>query len=103
MTPADLLEAVSHFYFDTTLATSPSAMRSVLEITPRDHLLYGSDLPFGRYAMGDARTGSDPSPDLSETFSPAQRRGVERHHALAHFPRLAAAMSSSPDPVPENT
>ena len=93
MTPADLLDAVSHFYFDTTLATGRTAMRSVLEITPPEHVLYGSDLPFGRYAMGGSgRASTDPSPDLSETFSPDERRGVERGHALAHFPRLAAAM-----------
>ena len=95
MTPADLLDAVSHFYFDTTLSTGRTAMRSVLEITPVEHVLYGSDLPFGRYAMGAGRGSTDPSPDLAETFSAEQRRGVERGHALAHFPRLAAAMSDS--------
>jgi predicted TIM-barrel fold metal-dependent hydrolase len=100
MTPADVLDAVSHFYFDTTLATGRSAMRSVLEVTTRDHVLYGSDLPFGRYAMGGGRGGSDPSPELSETFSATERRGVDRHHALAHFPRLAAAIGVEPDLKP---
>lgn len=98
LTPADLLDAVSHFYFDTTLATGRTAMRSVLEITPQEHVLYGSDLPFGRYAMGAGRRSSDPSPDLSETFSAEQRRTVERGNALAQFPRLAAAMTAQWSP-----
>jgi predicted TIM-barrel fold metal-dependent hydrolase len=94
MTPADVLDAVSHFYFDTTLATGRTAMRSVLEITPQEHVLYGSDLPFGRYAMGSGRGSADPSPDLSDTFTPEQRREVERGNALGHFPRLAAAIDA---------
>lgn len=94
MTPADMLAAVGRFHFDTTLATGRTAMCSVLEITPRDHVLYGSDLPFGRYAMGDGRRSVDPAPDLSETFSPTERRGVERDHALAQFPRLAAQIAT---------
>jgi predicted TIM-barrel fold metal-dependent hydrolase len=81
--------ATAGLYYDTAISPAPSAMRSVLEITDVDHIVFGSDWPFTQLLF----LGSgDPQPELSLSFPPAQRAAVERANALALLPSLAARL-----------
>jgi predicted TIM-barrel fold metal-dependent hydrolase len=81
--------ATAGLYYDTAISPAPSAMRSVLEITDVDHIVFGSDWPFTQLLF----LGSgDPQPELSLSFPPAQRAAVERANALGLLPSLAARL-----------
>ncbi|MFC9894591.1 hypothetical protein ACFVMC_12960 [Nocardia sp. NPDC127579] len=67
-------------------------MASVLAVTSRDHVVFGSDWPFSAATL--PQTGDrDPAPGLGEFFDSAQRMEVERHNPLRQLPRLAQAVA----------
>ncbi|MEU0540424.1 amidohydrolase family protein [Nocardia sp. NPDC005978] len=87
----DTKNQISRFYYDTALSASPAAMASVLAVTARDHIVFGSDWPFSAATL--PQTGDrDPAPGLSDVFDSAQRMEVERHNPLRQLPRLARAV-----------
>ncbi|MCD0449441.1 amidohydrolase [Actinocorallia sp. API 0066] len=86
----DVSGHIRSFYYDTALSPAPSAMKSVLEVTPRDHIVFGSDWPFSALTLGGS---GDPQPRLSETFSDSQRLEIERSNALRQLPRLASLLA----------
>ncbi|SIR64747.1 amidohydrolase family protein [Williamsia sterculiae] len=82
-------QLISSYYYDTALSASEAAMRSVLAVSDRSHIVFGSDWPFSALTF----TGSgDPAPDLSEVFTADQRVEVERTNPLRQLPRLADAV-----------
>jgi predicted TIM-barrel fold metal-dependent hydrolase len=77
-------------FYDTALSPAPSAMRSVREVTDLSHILFATDWPFSAPVFV---TPGDPAPQLSDTFTTAERLKVERANALAQLPRLAARLA----------
>lgn len=89
----DIQNQISRFYYDTALSGYPAAMASVLAVTSRDHIVFGSDWPFSAATL--PQTGDhDPAPALSEIFDADQRMEVERHNPLRQLPRLAEAVNT---------
>ena len=85
--PADLLEDLSGFYFDTALTSSPTALPSLLAFARPGHVLFGSDWPYAPVdTVGYFTDHLDayPGPEGDE------RHAVNRGNAEALLPRLAA-------------
>lgn len=88
-------------YYDTALSYAPSALASLREIAPLDHIAFGSDWPFARllfetpsaevpeWAAELAPRGGDPAPPLA-ILGEDGRAQVDRATACALVPRLAA-------------
>ncbi|MEV0663786.1 amidohydrolase family protein [Actinomadura luteofluorescens] len=85
----DVPAHIRGFYYDTALSPASSAMKSVLEVTARDHIVFGSDWPFSELTL---QGKGDPQPQLSDTFTGSQRLQIERSNALRQLPRLAKAL-----------
>ena len=79
----------ARLFYDTALSPAPSAMRSVRAVTDTSHIMFATDWPFSGPVF---LVPGDPAPQLSDTFSPAERLLVERANALAQLPRLAARL-----------
>ncbi|MGW0035373.1 amidohydrolase family protein [Gordonia sp. NPDC003376] len=86
----DVAQLIRGFYFDTALSASEAAMRSVLAVAPRSHIVFGSDWPFSQAVYLDG--GGDPAPGLSTVFTAAQRMEIERRNPLRELPRLASVV-----------
>ncbi|MFZ2242811.1 MAG: amidohydrolase family protein, partial [Gordonia amarae] len=85
----DVQRWIRNFYYDTALSASEPAMRAVLAVTDRSHIVFGSDWPFSQMVF----TGSgDPAPGLSSVFTAEQRYEVEHINPLRQLPRLKSAL-----------
>ncbi len=91
--PKGVLHHVRSFYFDTALSPSPYVMAALRELVDPSHILFGSDYPFA-----PARAVGMQVKALEELkiFDAETKAGVDRDHALALFPRLAALPPASP-------
>jgi 6-methylsalicylate decarboxylase len=78
--------AIEPFYYDTGIACSPQQMRSVLEISDVNHVLFGTDWPYTETLFA---VPGDPQPLLSKTFNEQQRHAVERANPAAQLPGVA--------------
>ena len=87
----DVQQLIRTFYFDTALSASEAAMRSVLEVAPRSHIVFGSDWPFSQMVFVEG--SGDPAPGLSKVFTTDERYEVERINPLQQLPRLRASVS----------
>jgi 6-methylsalicylate decarboxylase len=69
------------FYYDiASVAVNPAAMAAVFTQLPRDHLLFGSDIPFWKIeAIASAMN--------QFSITPAELRGIQRENALQLLPR----------------
>ncbi|GGF96112.1 amidohydrolase [Rhodococcoides trifolii] len=81
--------SIRKFFYDTSLSASAAAMRSVLEVTDIDNIVFGSDWPFSGLVYR-ADTTTDPAPGLSDVFDSDQRYRIERLNALDQLPSVAA-------------
>lgn len=84
---AEVGRALAGLYYDTTGAPAPPTMAALREVAPLEHIVFGTDWPFGQALL---LTGGDPQPELSQSFTTAERRAIEREHARALVPRLVA-------------
>jgi predicted TIM-barrel fold metal-dependent hydrolase len=82
--------ATKGLYYDTALSSVPSAMLPLRRVVPLERIVFGSDWPFGGWLYPKK---GDPQPELSLTFSDAERAAIERANALRQFPRLAARLA----------
>ncbi len=89
----DTQRQIANFYYDTALSGSAAAMASVLAVSSREHVVFGSDWPFSALTLPQTGT-RDPAPGLSEIFDADQRLEVERRNPLRQLPRLAEAVGS---------
>ncbi|WP_235214361.1 amidohydrolase family protein [Rhodococcus opacus] len=85
----DVKNRVNRFFYDTALSPAPPSMTSVLAVTSKDHVVFGSDWPFSQVTLLES---GDPQPELSETFSAADRVEIERTNPLRELPRLSAVL-----------
>src|SRR5258705_12159938 len=84
--PTHVAQVLRGLYYETPLAGSRNSLLPTLQVTPADHILFGTDWP------------AAPEPTVIKNianltnfdgFTPEQLRGVERDNALQLFPRLA--------------
>ncbi|MFE5286010.1 amidohydrolase family protein [Nocardia sp. NPDC056611] len=84
--PAECLEDLRGFFFDTALSGSPAALPSLLAFAEPGHVLFGTDWPFAPEPGVAYFTGQlDTYPGLDRVG----RAGIDRGNALELFPRLA--------------
>ena len=80
--PADLLEDLRTFYFDTALSGSPAALPSLLAFAKPGRVLFGSDWPYAPAPTVSYFAGHlDAYPGLDE----AGHRAIDRESAAALF------------------
>lgn len=85
--PQGAITYIKRFYYDTALATAPTALLSLSKLIDPSHILYGSDIPF----LPEALVG--PAAKELGTFAgfdSATLAAIERDNALALFPRIQA-------------
>lgn len=92
--PKGVLHHIRGFYFDTALSPSPSVMAALRELVDPSHILFGSDYPF---APARAVGMEVKALESLSVFDAATLAGIDRDHALALFPRLAALPPASPE------
>jgi hypothetical protein len=91
--PADTLDDLSSFYFDTALSSSAAALPTLFAFAKPGHITFGSDWPFAPVAAGKLFAAG------LEGYAPldgAARDAINRTNALALFPRFGP----SPAPIP---
>lgn len=86
--PADVLDDLSGFYFDTALTASPTSLPSLIAFARPGHILFGSDFPYAPWQVGQSFATA------LDAYSGTGTDGVERANALALFTRLGAAAVS---------
>jgi predicted TIM-barrel fold metal-dependent hydrolase len=79
---ADVLRGL---YYDTALAASPNSLLPILEVTDRDHILFGTDFPA---APGLAIDRNIKNLTRSDDLTNDQRADIERTNAIRLLPRL---------------
>lgn len=93
--PADVLDDLAGFYFDTALSSSAAALPTLLAFAKPGHITFGSDWPYAPTVAGKLfAAGLETYPGIDA----ATRAAIERDNALALFPRLGAA----PQPIPQS-
>src|SRR5262245_7391525 len=81
--PNGVLAELRKLYYDTASASSPTSMAALRSMVPISQILFGSDYPFVKAAMG--------VDELSHTpLSEAERRAIEHDNAMALIPRRRA-------------
>jgi 6-methylsalicylate decarboxylase len=81
--PSGVLGELRKLYFDTASAASPGSMAALRIMAPMSHILFGSDYPFVKAAVGIE--------ELQHTqMSDAEREAIDRGNAIALLPRLKA-------------
>jgi predicted TIM-barrel fold metal-dependent hydrolase len=85
--PKGALAYLKRFYYETALATAPTALSSLRELVEPSHILFGSDNPFAPEPLIDAEIQGL---ERYDGFDDATLQAIERDNALALFPRLRA-------------
>ena len=80
--PADILEDLRSFHFDTALSGSPAALPSLLAFAKPGHVLFGSDWP---YAPAPAVSYFTGQLDAHAALDAAGHRAIDRESAAALF------------------
>jgi predicted TIM-barrel fold metal-dependent hydrolase len=84
--PADAMQALARFYYDTALSVTPQQMAALRALAPISQLLYGTDFPFANEAR--LRSADAAFDALALT---AQERTMIRHgNATRLFNRFVA-------------
>jgi predicted TIM-barrel fold metal-dependent hydrolase len=88
LAPAGALAYLRRQYYDTGLSNHALPIRTVLDVTSVDHVVFGTDYPYAALPPD----GGDPAPELGVLG--ADRAAVDAGNAAALVPRLAAALST---------
>ncbi len=80
--PAGALAYLERLYYDTGLANNMAALASTLEVTPLEHIVFGTDWPYAALPP----EGGDPAPGLAGLGE--RRAPLEAANAAALVPRL---------------
>jgi len=80
------IDVLERLYYDTALAASPYALRSLQELVDTSHILFGTDYCWAQPWMAPLFTKALRGYD---GFSREDLANVERNNALALFPELA--------------
>ena len=80
--PKGALAYLRELYYDTGLANHAPGLAATLEVTPVDHVLFGTDWPYA-----DLPASGDPAPDLA--WLADERARVDAVNVAALVPRFA--------------
>lgn len=86
LVPQGVLSYIRRFYFDTALAASIPQMAVLRELVEPTQVFFGSGFPL---ASAELVSSQVKMLDDSQIWTPRQRLGIQRKHALSLFPRLA--------------
>jgi 6-methylsalicylate decarboxylase len=84
--PAEVLEDLQTFYFDTALSGSPAALPSLLAFAKAGHVLFGSDWPYAPSVVVRYFTGQL---DAYAALNAAGHAAIDRASADALFATIA--------------
>lgn len=85
--PADNLDDLRGFHFDTALSSSAAALPSLLAFAQPGHVTFGSDFPFAPTAVSQYfAAGLE-----NHRFDAETRSAIDRTNAFTLFPRLGTA------------
>ncbi|WP_051222490.1 amidohydrolase family protein [Conexibacter woesei] len=87
--PAGALEYLRRQYYDTGLSNHELAVKTTLDVTGLDHVVFGTDYPYAALPP----EGRDPAPELA--FLGTGRAQVDAGNAARLVPRLVAALQSN--------
>jgi predicted TIM-barrel fold metal-dependent hydrolase len=79
--PNGVLAELRKLYYDTASADTPPSMAALRAMAPLSHIVFGTDYPFVKPAMGVEHLGED-------SLSGADREAIDRTNAFALLPRL---------------
>jgi len=86
--PQGAIAYLKRLYYDTAISATPYALNSLRVLVDSSHILFGSDSPFlPEPLVKTSIQGLETYPD----FDASTRASIDRHNALALFPRLANA------------
>lgn len=95
--PEGALHYLRRLYYDTTLSTSPFAMKAVMDLAGPSQILFGSDHP---YAIPPVIAAEVAGLDKLDVFDAASRQRMEEGNALELFPRFAEPAASAAAAAP---
>ena len=91
VSPDEIREVLSSFYYDLTAATTPVQLLGMLDLVPASQLLMGVDIPFmPHFTIGEAIDAVE----NYDGFSPTDLEKILYGNALQLFPRLATRLSA---------
>jgi predicted TIM-barrel fold metal-dependent hydrolase len=80
----EIYRRLARFWYDTALSPSAETFQCLSAVASPDRLVFGSDWPFANSrVVAEARKTYEAVP-----LTPAQRSAIDRHNALALFPRF---------------
>jgi predicted TIM-barrel fold metal-dependent hydrolase len=82
-----VLTHIKRFYYDTALSPAAYSMSALKALVEPSQVLFGSDFPFAPAPVVAMETRTL---EQSEVWPDDIKRGIDRGHALALFPRFAA-------------
>ena len=83
VTPNGVMAELRKLYYDTASADSPASLAALRLMAPISHILFGTDYPFVKPAMGVDHL-------QHAIFLDTEREAIDRDNALALLPRLKA-------------
>jgi len=95
--PKGVLHYLSRLYYDTTLSTSPFAMKPVMDLAGPSRILFGSDFP---YAPPPVIVNEVALLEKLDVFDADSRQRMEEGNAFELFPRFAERAASAPAAAP---
>jgi predicted TIM-barrel fold metal-dependent hydrolase len=85
--PADVIEELSSFYFDTALSSTAAALPTLLAFAKPGHITFGSDWPFAPLIASQYfAAGLENYPGINTDT----RAAIDRTNALTLFPRFGS-------------
>jgi predicted TIM-barrel fold metal-dependent hydrolase len=91
--PQGVMHYLSRLYYDTTLSTSPFAMKATMELAGPSQILFGSDHP---YAPPPLIATEVALLEKLDVFDADSRQKMEEGNALELFPRFAEPAAAAP-------
>jgi predicted TIM-barrel fold metal-dependent hydrolase len=82
LSPEAVMAKLGRFWFDNALSPEPRTITTLNEVAGPDRILFGSDWPFVRTALGSAVRAH-------EKLDQLHRSKIDRENALALFPQFA--------------
>ena len=82
----NVIKDLKSLYYDTALAASPFALRSLQELANPSHILFGTDYPFAPELITDMTISGL---DTFDGFDDDMLGAINRENALTLFPRFA--------------
>jgi predicted TIM-barrel fold metal-dependent hydrolase len=87
---ADARAQLERLYYDTAFAANPTVFGALRALAPLEHVLLGTDFPFGQEIGVQVNLAG-----LERVAGAEDRRAIEGVNAQALFPRLARSSDAA--------